>query len=99
MRYAFILLALAASASGQQPPIAVTNSPPPPLVGIPVAPPFPSVSQPRPPAPHIVRPPQWRLPIQAYVTPDDYPASARARGEQGWVAFTLQVWTNGRAHG
>ena len=105
MKPAFILLALAGAASAKQPPVAVADSPPPPIVAVPderpsgftvVSPPVPRTATPRPPAPRIVRPPQWRRPAQSLIAPDDYPASARANGEQGWVAFTVEVDVGGR---
>ena len=95
MNHISLLLALAASASAEQPPVAVTNSPPP-LVAVPAQPAPPFRVLPPPPTLRVVRPPQWRRPAQSLITPDDYPASARARGEQGWVAFTLEVDVNGR---
>ena len=107
MMYAFVLPAFAGAAVAHQPGVAVTNSPPP-IVAVPVerpssfqivVPPVERSSAPRPPAPRIVRPPQWRRPAQAYVTSDDYPASALAQRAEGWVAFTLEVGADGRVHG
>jgi protein TonB len=93
--------------SPQQPPVMVADSPPP-VVAVPgerpssfqvLVPPVPRTSAPRPPGPRILRPPQWRRSAQSLIMTDDYPASARARGEQGWVAFALQVGADGRVHG
>lgn len=110
MKVASVLFVLAGLGSAEQMPsapgVAVTNSPPPPIVAVPDLPSAPgriivpaqpySSYPPSPNAPRIVRPPQWRRDAQAYIAPADYPASARARGEQGWVAFTLQVGPDGR---
>ena len=90
----------------QSPPVAVSNSPPP-IVAVPVHPgtpgyaipaPFPP-PPPSPPAATIVRQPQHRRSPQDYVTPDEYPASALARNEEGRVAFRLDVGPNGRVTG
>jgi periplasmic protein TonB len=110
MKSACLLLAVASAASSRQPPVAVANSPPP-IVAVPhhpgvpgavvppeLAPPFPPPG-PLPPAPNIVRAPQPRASPASLVTPDDYPASARARREQGRVEVTLTVGPNGRAVG
>ena len=48
------------------------------------------------PASRLVRSPQPRRPAQVLVTAEDYPASARARGAQGVVAFVLTVGVDGR---
>src|SRR5215213_7934117 len=96
---AFVLLAAASSAAAQQggiaqtsvsqPPIAVSNSPPA-IVAIPSDPGIPRfvvIEQPPPPplSARIVRAPQPRRAAQDYVTPEDYPASARAQRAQGRV--------------
>lgn len=43
----------------------------------------------------IVRQPVPRRPLQDYVTPADYPDSALAMRQHGWVDFTLTVDTTG----
>ena len=81
------------------PPIAVTNSPAPPVVIVP-GPPYPGAAPLPPPGEAtIVRAPQPRHDLRALVTPDDYPASALAKREEGRVGFTLDVGANGRATG
>ena len=108
MMFAFFLWSVAGAAFAQQPLIGVTHSPPPPIVAVPadrpsgfqiLVPPVERSGAPRPPAPRIIRPPQWRRPEQAHVTPGDYPPSALAQRAEGWVAFTLQVGADGRVHG
>ena len=103
-------LALAGAARAEQPGVAVTNSPPPQIIAVPVSPPYPSVilvppgdaavarppGPPLPPGARIIRPPQLRAALDSYFRPDDYPASARAAGRQGRVAFTLVVGPDGR---
>jgi len=91
--------------AAQQPPIAVSNSPPPAIVSVPVAPPpilvpYPVASPaPMPPRPVIVAGPEPRKPMQELIGPDDYPASALAQRAEGWVDFTLEVGANGRVTG
>ena len=86
----------------QQPPIAVTNSPPPPIVSVPYVPGTPVLvapPPPRPPLPVVVAGPQPRKPMQQLIGPEDYPASARAVKAEGWVDFILEVGANGRVTG
>ena len=94
-----------AAAATRQRGIAVSHSPPPPIVTVPVSPgvpvfrPAPPYAAPPPPATRIVRAPQERRPAQAYVSAGDYPASALANREAGRVRVTLDVGPNGRVHG
>jgi TonB family protein len=44
----------------------------------------------------MVEPPRARASLTSYVSNDDYPASALARGEQGKVRFQLTVGVDGR---
>ena len=88
------------------PPIAITNSPPPQIVAVPVDPgtpidaiPYPPGPPPQPPVAKIVRPPQPRRMAQDYLTSEDYPASALAMGQEGWVGFTLDIGPDGRVAG
>ena len=104
MMSAYLLLALA-SAAARQPPVAIANSPPP-IVAAPHDPGVPGAVVPRPfpppplpPAARIIRPPQLRGSMIGLITPADYPASARARREQGRVHFRLTVGPNGRVTG
>jgi periplasmic protein TonB len=95
---ALLLLAPASPpAAAPPPPIISAPSPPPPMIV-----PSPLIVQP-PPAPpppaKVLRPPEPRRPAQAYVTRDDYPASALRMGAEGRVAFTLDVGPNGCVHG
>jgi protein TonB len=109
MRFALVWIAVAGPAIAQQQPmvantpsspprIMVTNSPPPPgqvIVPPRAVPPGP----PPPPYAHIIRPPQPRAAPSSYITPDDYPASARAMKQQGRVDFILIVGKDGRVAG
>ena len=92
----WIALALAA----QEPPVAATNRPAPPAVFVP-EPSYPKAAAPVPPpgGAKIVRGPKARQPLQRLVSQEDYPASALARGEEGGVAFTLDVHPQGRVTG
>lgn len=105
-----IAVAGASAAAAEQPPVAVTDSPPPPIVAVPAnpAPPTvilippvavtnsPPVIVPVPPSGPVVRGPQPLRPAQSYIARDDYPASALARREQGKVRFLLGVGPDGR---
>ena len=101
MMMPWLILALLA----QQPPIAVSDSPPP-IIAVPSVPgspvliPYPAAPPaPMPPSPVIVRGPQPRTPLQQLIRPADYPASALAAGEEGWTEFKLDVGANGRVTG
>lgn len=83
------------------PPLVRTNQTAPPIVSTPVAPPpvITPRAPPAPPAPPAVRtvPPQSVSGnLQGLIRTDDYPASALDREEQGVVAVSLSVGTNGR---
>lgn len=103
---ACLLLPALAACAQVQPPVAVANSPPPLIISVPSPPPVPPFYAvpapppgPPPPLPAVVRPPRARAPAQALISVLDYPPSALRRGQQGRVAFTLDIGPNGRAHG
>lgn len=73
------------------PPMTVAPPPPAPPPAITVPPPPPVVA---PPARPVAVTPRGRP--QSWVTTDDYPADALRREEQGTVAYTLDVDTQGR---
>jgi protein TonB len=96
--FALPVLALALAAQDAPPPN-LTNTP---VGAAAVAAPGPSapgVVAPVEPAARIVRPPQERGTAQSYVSPDDYPAAARASGAVGRVGFTLTIDSGGRVIG
>jgi protein TonB len=88
-----VLLALA-----PPPPVAVVNTAPP-AVLVPVHPSHPAIRAPVSTPPVLARVPDPRLPAQAYLRAEDYPATALANREAGRVAFVLDVGPNGRVHG
>jgi TonB family protein len=55
-----------------------------------------SAQPPSPPPPHVVAPPRHRADPQSLIGVEDYPASAVRNGEQGRVAYTLEVGADGR---
>jgi periplasmic protein TonB len=86
------------------PPVQVVPTFPPPsnvIIAVPQAVQAPGRAVPAVPFPtlqpgrDIVRQPVPRRPLQDYVTPADYPVSALAMRQQGWVDFTLTVDTTG----
>jgi protein TonB len=86
------------------PPLVRTNQTAPPIVVTPVAPPpvITPRAPPAPPAPPAVRtvpPKSVSGNLQGLIREDDYPPSALDREEQGVVAVSLQVGTNGRVSG